>query len=204
MIDLDEFLPAIIPHASGCPDPTAFENIILAAQRFCERTRLWRSKDSFQLTGECEVICTPEGSDLFEITAVAVDGCALDPISLDELNRRYPDRSEDDGSPLYFTQASPNSIMLYPSPSEGTLNVSTILRPANDAEQLPDFLLTKYRRDIADGALGEILLLPNQSFTDPARGQFFAARFAARLDELFTQRPQGQQRAPMRSKGSYF
>lgn len=205
MTDLDEYLPLITPHAPGCPDPTAFEYLIQAAQRFCEDTRLWRSDDSFQLskTG-CEFVCTPDGADLHEITAASVCRMPLEPIGFDELNRQFPGWREEDSSPQYISQSADNTVIIYPSDGESTVQLKTILRPSNDATQLPDFLYRKHKQDIANGALSMILMLPNQSFTDPARGQMFGATFQARIDKLNTLSTQGQQRAPMRSKGSYF
>lgn len=205
MTDLEEFLPQIIPYARGCSDPTAFEYLIQAAQRFCERTKLWRSCDTFQLsTVGCEFVCTPDGADLYEITAASVDRVRLEPIGLDELNRQFPGWREENSSPQYISQAEDNTVIIYPSDGESTVQLSTILRPANDATQLPDFLFRKYKQDLANGALSMILMLPEQSYTDPDRAAMFGASFGARIDELFTLSTQGQQRAPMRSKGSYF
>lgn len=205
MTDLDEFLPSIMPYAPGCPEPTAFAAIITAAQQFCRRTRLWRDEDSFELTGDgCNVVCTPEGADMFEIESASVEGYPLTPIPYARLNRQFPNWREQDGNARYISQVSPDSVVVAPGAASGTLLLSIFLRPSNSAEQLPDFLATHYLREIADGALGEILMLPAQSFTDPERAQFYAMRFSQRLDTLSTGNIQGQQRAPARTRPNYF
>lgn len=205
MIDLEQFLPHIIPQAPGCPVPTAFAGIIKAAQDFCERTRLWRDQDQFNVTPtSCNVICAPEGADLFEIEAASLDGVALEPISLGDLERRLPGwRTDEPGVGRYITQTEPGSILVLPR-TTGKLALATILRPANDADQLPDFLGKLYERTIVDGALAEILMTPGQNFTDPNRAQFYSARFEGKLSKILNRTVQGQQRAKMRTRPSFF
>lgn len=200
MTDLDVFLTSIMPYAPGCPEPTAFAKIIEAAQEFCRRTRLWRSSDCFDVTGDnCNVVCVPEGADLFEIETASFNGQLLEPIGYADLQRKYPDWREQDGDPKFISQVSPDSVVLAPLGQDGKLELSLYLTPSNDAEQLPDFLSKHYKRVIADGALGEILMLPLQSFTSPDLAQFYALRFSQKLDSLFTSNIKGQQRAPART-----
>jgi hypothetical protein len=204
MIELDVFLTKIMPYVPGCPEPTAFAGILKAAQEFCERTRLWRDEDSFTLTPtSCNVVCAPEGADLFEIEHASLDGNPLEPISLADLNRRYPRwRELDSGQGQWITQIEPGSVVVVPT-CTGALKLSTFLRPSEEAEQLPDFLARDYRQCIADGALAEILMLPGQSFTDPSRAQFYSLRFEAKLSELTNRSIKGQQRAPTRVRAQF-
>lgn len=205
MTELDVFLPSIMPYAPGCPEPTAFAKILQAAQQFCERTRLWRDEDSFELTGDdCNVMCAPDGATVFQIESASVGGVPLEPIAHADLNRLHPHWREDDGSARYISQFMPDSVLIAPGRATGTLRLTTILRPTDDAEMLPDFIAQQYRQVIADGALAEILMLPLQSFTDPDRAQFYALRFSSKLDALFHRNIKGQQRAPARTRPSFF
>jgi hypothetical protein len=204
MIDLDVFMPSILPYAPGCPEPTAFTAIIQAAQAFCERTRLWRDRDQFNVTPtSCNAVCAPNGAELFEIESARFNGCDLEPISLADLDTKHPTwRQMSAGEARWITQTEPGSVLLVPT-CTGTLDLSTILRPADNAEQLPD-LFSQYTQVIADGALGDILMLPAQSFSDPSRAQFYSMRFDNRIDELFNRTIQGQQRAPVRTRARFF
>lgn len=204
MIELDVFLPKIMPYVPGCPEPTAFAGIIKAAQEFCERTRLWRDEDTFTLTPtSCNVVCAPEGADLFEIENALLDGSRLEPISLSDLDRKYPRwREMDTGQGQWITQIEHGSVVVVPK-CRGTLHLSTFLRPSEEADQLPDFLSRNYRQCIADGALAEILMLPGQPFTDPSRAQFYSMRFEAKLSELTNRTIKGQQRAPTRVRAQF-
>lgn len=205
MIDLDVFLPKIMPFAPGCPEPTALGKIILAAQAFSERTRLWRDSDQFSVTPtSCNVVCAPAGADVFEIESAWLDDYELTPISLADLEHKHPTwRQYSQGSGKWITQVDMDTVMVVPS-TTGTLKLSTILRPSEGAEQLPDFMHKHYSQCIADGALAEILMLPTQPFTDPERAQFFLMRFENKLSELARKSIRGQQRAPVRTRASWF
>lgn len=205
MTDLEAFLPQVMPYAPGCPEPTALAAIIKAAQDFCERTKLWRDKDQFTVTPtSCNVVCVPDGADLFEIEQATLNGYLLEPITQADLNSRLPDwRTREETQGRWITQTEPGSVMVVPR-STGTLFLATVLRPANDAEQMPDFIAQHYLRVIADGALAEILMTPGQPFTAPDRAQFYSMRFEQRLGELSTRSIQGQQRARLRTKASWF
>lgn len=205
MTDLDVFLPSVMKHAPGCPEPTALAALITAAQEFCERTRLWRDEDQFSVTPtSCNVVCAPEGADLFEIERATLSGQPLEPISLHDLDRLVPDwREQEGGSAKWITQIEPGTVLVVPR-STGTLRLATILKPSNDAEQLPNFLAKDYRQAIADGALAEILMTPNQPFTAPDRAQFYAMRFENRLAGLSTRSIKGQQRARLRTRPQWF
>ena len=63
MSSLDSFLPYVRPWAPGVPDPTAYKAIRQAAVEFCERTRLWKFEDDFDVNeDDCNSgILTPSG-----------------------------------------------------------------------------------------------------------------------------------------------
>lgn len=205
MTDLDVFLPRIMPYVPGCSEPTAFSAIILAAQHFCERTRLWRDEDQFNITPtSCNVVCVPEGAQLFEIEHALLDGRPLEPISVGDLDRDMPDwRTREASAGRWITQTSPGSVLVVPKCS-GRLYLATTLKPAEEAEQLPDFIAREHRQTIADGALAEILMTPGQPFTAPDRAQFYSMRFENRLGQLSTASIKGQQRARLRTRPQWF
>lgn len=205
MTEIDALFPMVMPYAPGCPEPTARAGIIKAAQDFCERTRLWRDEDQFSVTPtSCNVVCAPEGADLFEIEHASLEGYPLEPISISDLNREMPDwRDRTDTLGRWITQTEPGSVLIAPR-STGTLRLATILKPSNDADQLPDFIVKDYARVIADGALAEILMVPNQPFTAPDRAQFYSMRFESRLGDLSTRSIKGQQGARLRTRPQWF
>lgn len=204
MTELDVFLPKIMPYVPGCPEPTAFANIIKAAQEFCERTRLWRGDDTFTVTPtSCNVMCAPQGADVYEIESAYVDSVKLEPISLADLDNHHSQwRDWTEGQGRWITQIEHGTVLIVPK-CTGKLKLSTFLRPSEDADQLPDFLSQLYRQCIADGALAEILMLPGQPFSAPDRAQFYSMRFETKLGELSSRTIKGQQRAPARVRAQF-
>lgn len=205
MKPLDDILPGIMPYAPGCAAPTAYFAIRQAAIEFCERTRLWRYEDEFAVNAAIdEPIMAPSGAVIHEIEAVRFDGDELCPQTVAWLDQHCAGwrASDYSGTPSYVTQTDPNTIRIVPL-GTGTVSVSLWLKPAQDADELPDFLVDQYREVIAHGALVRILSIPNQSFSDPNMAIMFGQGFQGRLDSLSAKGFTGQQRAPMRTRGSF-
>jgi hypothetical protein len=206
MKSLDDLAPSIKVYAPGVADPTMYFGIRQAAIEFCERTRLWRHDDDFQVSSDdCEGIYAPSGAEIHQIEAVFFNGNELEPKStawLDEHMRRWR-AGEVTGQPRYYTQTKPDTIRLVPFDA-GHLALHFWLKPAQDADTLPDWMVDQHREVIAHGALGRILLIPNQSFTNAELGMAFAGSFARRLNELCAQGFSGQQRAPVRTRATFY
>jgi hypothetical protein len=206
MKPLDEFLININQFAPTCPEPTAFWAIRQAAIDFCEATRSWRYEDEFNVTDQyAQGITTPFGSVLLDIEEVRFDGCALTRVTPAYLDARYHNwrDAEVASGPAYVTQTEMNTIRIFPV-QDGAVKVSLWLKPAQDCDELPDYLSDQYRETIANGALGRILALPGKAFTNVQLAVAFSAAFAGKLDGLRTLGFKGQQRAPMRTKSSNF
>jgi len=207
MSSLDKFLPSVRPFAPGVPDPTAYANIRLAAIEFCERTRLWKWEDDYDVTAsDCEQILTPAGSVLHDIEVVLFDGRELHPKATRDLDRLRPGwRTGDVGSglPEFVTQIEQNTIRIVPQ-MDGHLYMCLRLKPSQDTRDLPDFLADEYREVIGWGALSRLLVIPGQSYSNPDMAVFYANRFNAKLDSLVTKGSKGQQNAPKRSRASFY
>jgi hypothetical protein len=205
--DLDAFLPAIWPYAPGCPNITAFAAIRLAAIEFCERTKLWRWEDDFDiLANDAEAITTPYGSVLHEIDKVLFNGNELErktPSWLDDFEPGWRTNSITSELPQYVTQTELNTIRLVPS-ADGHVNIYVWLKPSADAKQLPDFLSDQYREIIAAGALARLLSQPGQPYSNPTLGAGYAALFEAKVTDMLGRAVKGQQRAPRRTRASMF
>jgi|SRR5215510_3212656 len=201
MSRFDIYYPRIQQYAPGCPEPTADIALIHAAQTFCERTRTWRHADNLTLKKGQPCLCVPCDADIFEIETVAFNGQMLDVVPYADALEAGADWTQE-GSPYVATQASMDSILLLP-PGAGTLSVSLFLRPSNGAKSLPGFLATHYLNDICDGALAEVLMIPDQPFANPNLAQVFDLHFRDRLDHLFDRNVRGQQRAPARTKPNW-
>ena len=205
MKPIDDFLPLILPRAPGCPEPIAVDAIRQAAIEFCERTRIWRDTDQF-MADEFGDIFAPAQSVIHQIEDARFDGHRLTTVSVQDLNERYPDydwATQSGDQPKYITQIHPNTVKIVPA-WEGMITMTILLKPSNDAQELPDFIFDQYARTIADGALAEVLMIPGQPYTNPQGGAMYSQRFQQRLDSLQVQGLKGQQRAPIHTKASFF
>lgn len=208
MSNLDTFLGHVRPWAPGVPDPTAYKNIRLAAIEFCERTRLWKFEDEFDVTAAAPTsdITTPTGSILHDIEVVLFNGQELLPKAardLDRLERGWRTNELGSGLPKYFTQIDQATLRVVPV-MDGTVYLCARLKPAQDADELPDFLANEYREVIAWGALGRILTIPGQSYSNPDLGTYYASRFGEKVDRLSTKGTTGQMNAPKRSRARFY
>lgn len=201
MREIADMMRLVLPFAPGCPEPVAVQFLREAAITFCERTRIWRERDKFSVVGGCdEVLCTPSYAQIYEIEQAWFNDKELQPAQFGSFDKHEYSNS----LPRYITQAGPESVRLVPGAiEEGILTLHLFLKPAQDAEDLPD-ILTEHERVIADGALNRILLIPNQPFTSPDMAAAYGQSFQAGLDRLFNINVRGKQRAPLRTKGSYF
>lgn len=206
MKPLEQLLPRVLTRATGCPEPVAIDALISAAIEFCERTRLWRDSDEFDVTQamDCEHVAAPYGAVLYEIESARFDGEPLDPISISELDRKRKHWRTDTGDHArYITQVLPNTVRIYPKVA-GTVELSTILKPSFEAKSLPDFMVLNHARTLADGALGEILSIPGQKFTNNELSAYHSGRFEQKLNELTGSNIKGQHRAPTRTVPQFF
>lgn len=207
MKPLDAFMTLITPHAKGVPVPTAYNGIRLAAIEFCEKTRLWKYNDTFNVKpSDSEVLCAPSGAVLHEIESARFNGRNLDPKTpgqMDDEHRGWRTRIDVAQESRFITQLELNTISLYPR-AEGVLDLSLWLKPAYDARELPDFMVDLYRNDIAEGALAYILMTPGQPFSSPDLATFYRMKFDNRLGTLSYKSTTGQQRARPRVKASFY
>lgn len=203
MISLEAFYPRILPRVPAAPVPMVDEAIRQAAIEFCQRTRLWRGDDEFNVAGECEVVVTPHGAELFEIESARFNGNPLTPVSLrwlDDEVHRWRELSADLGK--WITQVEPDTVRVVPM-APGHLALSLLMVPAQRAERLPDWLYQHHARAITDGALAELLSTPGE-YANPGLAAFHSDRFQRLLDEVFASGTQGQQKAKIRTKPHFF
>jgi hypothetical protein len=215
MKDLELLVPRVQENAPAAPEPTILRHLRDAAIEFCRRTRVWRSKETFTIgaDGHDSVDVDP-GRSIYEITHAAFiaadaedddDGTPLDPVTIDWLDNEHPGWRNDEGPPRWITQWKPNTVRVVPKPeAAGTLRLELILLPAIDADQVPDILIDSYSREIADGAIGSVLLLPAE-FGNAQLGALHAGLFQGHLGRFGDRIPRGQQRSRRRTKpSSYF
>lgn len=208
MSTFDTFMTHVRPWAPGVSDPAAHKAIRLAAIEFCERTKLWKWEDTFDVTLEDCIggIFTPAGSVIHDVETVIYGTKELLPRATRDLDRLVPGwRTNETGGgiPAYYTQIDQGTLKLVPA-AAGTVTLVIRLKPEQEATDLPDFLGNEYREVIAWGALARLLTVPGQSYSAPDLAAYYDSKFSAKLDTLSTKGTTGQQNAPKRSRARFY
>jgi hypothetical protein len=206
MSAIDVFLPYVRPFAPGVSDPTAYRAIRNSVVEFCERTRLWKYESTTTITASAaQAIATPSGSILHDIEAVSFNGHPLRPVTPSDLDWLSPNwRTEAEGGlPQYVTQIDQNTLRIVPR-LDGELYLCLRLKPSKDTNVIPDFIANEYSECIGWGALGRLLMVPGQQYTNPDMAVAYTARFGQKLDTLANKGIKGQQNAPKRTRASFF
>ena len=207
---LDTFLPEVRPWAPGVPDTTAYKAIRGAAIEFCERTKLWKYENTIAVLSTdpaTSTVTTAADSALFDIEVALFDGNELTPKTARDVDDLMPGWRIGDlgtGMPQYITQIEQNKITIVPGPAvDGSLYLCLRLKPSQTAMTLPDFM-ADYAECLGWGALGRILTVPGQSYSNPELATYYMARFGEKLHQLSNKGSTGQQNAPKRTKSSFY
>lgn len=209
-VTLDSFLPNVRPWAPGVPDSTAYSALRGAAVEFCERTKLWKYENTVPVLATASAtsaITTPTDSAVLDIEVALFNGEEIDPATSVDLDAYMPGWRTGGigtGQPQYITQIQQNTLTLVPQTYvDGSLYLCLRLKPSQSAQTLPDFM-ADYAECLGWGALGRLLTVPGQSYSNPDLATFYTTRFITKLDSLSTKGSKGQQNAPKRTRGKYF
>ena len=203
-LPVTDLFPAILPHAISCPDPYAVQCAVEAAEEFCRRARVWRERVDLDIDPSgTMMVPLPGGARLSEIERASWDGSPLIVTStmyLDRQGVRWEDL--DENPPSWVFQTELNTIRVAPA-TYGSLSVWVWARPAPDAIELPDWLVTDFRHVLKAGALARILATPKMPWTDPALASGHATLFEQACQGKSSYQVVGQQRAPIRATASF-
>lgn len=205
----DPYLTRVLTSAIACPEPLAIRHIRDTAIDFCERTRVWRLKQSYALTitSDPVLLVAPSQSQIQEIRSAVIDigTRPLERITSQDLDALYPlwrTETPTEGGARYITQIGLDSVSVYPR-SLGNLLLEAILVPLRTATTLPDILFENYVDTITSGALAKVLITPARDFTNPQLGATHYQLYENAVDSLVGKVARGQQRAPLRTKPQF-
>ena len=212
-IQLDAFLPMVMPYVGTCPQILAKRHIRQAAIEFCETTRLWREDITQDITASPFTIAVPDHASLHVIKAVHWEATKLDAKVYEDIVSQ-----SNAGSPRHFTQKVSGTLIIDPH-EDGEVVIDAVLKPrqgqsygtfAGDSamqdayDRVPEFMHRDHAATIADGAIGNILLLPAQEFANPDLSMFFTGKFQKAIAELSASELRHQARPRLRTKTNWF
>lgn len=210
MKPFSDFYRFITPYAPGVASPSMDSALRNAAVEFCERTRVWQEYGpATSVTADVGTydVDAPFGAEPVKIMSMAYDGRPLSPKTVDELDMQYADWQSDTGTPGMFTQILPTEFMLVPVPAQDgvdLLKYRAAYKPSITADTLPDILLAQYARDMAHGALAQLLLEADAPYTNPSMAAAYATMFENKIQEVNIHVAKALGRAPIRARGSFY
>lgn len=81
----------------------------------------------------------------------------------------------------YIVDTTDHTTLILKNPPQSDsrqgLDVTLVLKPTYDITDIDDQFWTDYKDVFVDGTIAELLLMPKQTFTDPARAVVFNSRY---------------------------
>lgn len=204
MAALDAFLPYVRLSVAGLPAPVLIHEVRASCIRFCERSRVWRGLDSLDVVADQStyVIPVPPDAQLQCLEEVWFGGDPLQAIAMDDLKARFKQWPAISGTPLVYTQFSPDEVTLVPMPVTDLpagLMMRGAYKPLRNAMSVPDFLYEQYAPVIASGALAFLLSQPELSCYNKDQALYHQGIFDQGTDKAQTRADRGFTRAPRRT-----
>lgn len=234
MATLADFAPHVAPFVASCPTITVELHLRAAMAEFCGKTRCWRQIATVADVAPLSRIAVPvpPGAVIASIENAWYDGCDLEARAYSDftpaeiaatghpwaITQIRP--SEVALVPRAETPATLR-LSLFLKPSVAPSGRSSIPAGVYDPEvydgvytesnapvpgtlAVPDFILEQHGYAIGHGAAARIMLIPGQTWTDPQGAAIHRAVFQQAMDETFAISITGQQRAPVRTRPSFF
>ena len=203
----EAFLPEVLPFFPTLPEIVVVNAIRNAAIEFCDRTD-WLFYTPVQqdiIAGEDEYDLTldvPDGHTVARVQSAWVNQYQVLPRSEDELRRLYNlDWRKQTGRPNYYTQYTPETMVLVPIPSAYVsqgLAVTLVIRPVRDGSVCDDSLYQRWLEVIAFGARMRLHEMPGHAYENPQMAEKYRQLFAQGIDKAIIERTRGLSRTTMR------
>lgn len=193
----DDMIPDVRTHLSGAPEDTCIHYLRRGAQQFCQDSRKW-----IQSLGTDELDPLTGAETEFEIAvpgAPAVDATDTTP-AIPAGPFQLPDESKlnsiakatfegDDIPEIAYDEIT--EIFTFPARTvlqTGTLEIYGVMEPSDDSEEVPN-AIGRYRKTIADHAIYEMGMMPNQHWTmAPRAAHQFLRSYRRRVAEATVDR----------------
>ena len=202
-VTFDQFLPEILPEASGVPYPVAINAVRNACFDFCRKTLIWnefQDPENYTL-GTAEYQVTPaSGAQVVQVMSITLDdGRTLDPASIDETVKVRPTWRTTVGIIEWFVQSAPDTFRFVSVPnSSGTYTAQVAYAPLRSATSIDASIYNLYLEGIKHGALWKLKSMNNQPWTDPQGAAFSGGMFLQAISAAIAERTRSNSRATLR------
>jgi hypothetical protein len=202
--NLADALPRVLPYANGCPDVTALFHLREAAQELMRKAQVWRFRFPMVTVAEqaSYVLPLPAMSTLVKLIEYEYDGRPGAVVNDTQASAMALGSTHRDA----IWTVDRTTIGMHPTPGETgkPFVVMAALAPAQDTNYIPAELYEHHINAIANGALGRVLCLPNQPWTNDALGMKHTGMFNDAMQSLGVQVARGFSRMPLRVRSYHF
>lgn len=202
---IDDFIPLVTRHAPGFHDLAVTAALRTVARDLCDAAAIWREKATIAITEPSgQALASIEDAEIVRIETAFLDGVKLEPVTIGWLDANKPLwRVDEDtaGSGRYITQLMADEVSIYPLAS-GTLQASFVLKPSDEADQLPSVLHSRYPLELGRGAAG--ILLTSPATDNPQLGLDHRGWFEGRISAIKMKAYRGQQNGRIRAGAHWF
>jgi hypothetical protein len=195
----------IAPSVPGCPQPVIEQYVRDAAIEACERTLGWRYEQPLiRLTpGVYDYPYeNPTGSEVHAFLTASVNGSPLEPMTLEQIHRIYPDWPSTDQSkrsdPRYIFQIDVDNFAIAPIPGDDKdydVKMIVALKPLRDSTGMDKTAFDDLENVIMHGALQHLLVLPNKNWSDRELAAYHAKQYLFKTVERRARNNIGASRA---------
>lgn len=177
----------LAPSVPGCPRPTLIQYVRDAAIEVCERTLAWRYEQPIitMTPGVYEYEYeTPEDSEIVAVMFAALNNSPIKAVMQEELHHLYPSWPDSDvtkrSTPAVISQFDPDHFIVAPVPDNSEayrLKMFVALKPSPTATGMDKTALDELEPLIVHGALQQLLVLPEKSWTDRELATYHAKQY---------------------------
>lgn len=197
MTPWSDFYNYVLPYVPGVGTDVADFAIRGAAIDFCEDTQIDQADLTavdLSISAADYTLAPPSDQyDIVQVMSVRCDDHWLTPKTIDDLVREngeyWPEMTA--VTPRNFTQKTQDTLTVFPLPTTavtGALKVRVAMRPDIAASGMTDWVANRYRRDIAAGAIAELMDQPSKPWSNPERAKVYNARFLAATSNALADR----------------
>jgi hypothetical protein len=201
-MQLEDFLPMVLPYAQGCADVQAEHAVRQAATEFFDKTDAW--------TLDLDPMLTIEGESDYELeidsqsTVSRLLRVRIGGHDVPMLRRGGLGADMLPASAAMAIDRATLRILAAPAVDDVPILVSVALAPSPRAVRIEDSVARPHANAISYGALSRLLTMPGKQWTDPRTAQTFEAKFNEAIYTAKTRAFYANAHAAARVVPSYF
>ena len=206
----DSLVPRLSPSVPGCPQPVIEQYVRDAAIEACEKTLAYRHiQNKIPLTSGVYdyPYDPPTNTEVHAFLSASIDGTHMTPLPLEEFQDRFPKWPDfvvaEHGIPRFISQLDADTFIVTPTPDNAKtyeLRMVIAVKPLRTSYDMDTTAFDELENIIMHGALQNLLILPERTWSDRELGAFHAKQFLYKTAERRARANLGAARNSLRVK----